>query len=61
MVAALPYLQEPAISGEGKRQVEHPRALLKKVREAAADATGTELAKPAQLRRITWRSIAMVD
>lgn len=59
LVAALPYLQEPAVSGEGKRQVQHPRALLKEVREAVADATGTEPPKLAQLRRITWHSIAM--
>jgi uncharacterized protein (TIRG00374 family) len=60
LVAALSYLQEPAISSEGKRQVQHPRALLKEVREAVAEATGTEPPKPAQLRRITWRSILMV-
>lgn len=59
LAAALPYLQEPAISSEGKREVQHPRALLKDVREAVAEATGTEPPKPAQLRRVTWRSIAM--
>jgi len=59
LVAALPYLEEPAISSEGKRQVEHPRAELKEIRQKVADLTGTELPRPVQLRRINWRSILM--
>lgn len=59
LVQTLPYLQQPAISSEGKRQVTHERSLLKDLRQEIADRTDTELPKPAQLRRITWRSIAM--
>jgi uncharacterized membrane protein YbhN (UPF0104 family) len=59
VVAALPYLQAPAISKEGKRGIPHLHNLFGELRREISERTSTELPKRASLRRITGRTLLM--
>lgn len=52
LVAALPFLQVPALSRSQRRQVDKAEHLIVNLRDAVAVATDTELPEPAKLRRV---------
>jgi uncharacterized membrane protein YbhN (UPF0104 family) len=54
---ALPYLQLPAISRDGKKQADNPKDTMKELRATVAEATDLELPEPVKLRRVTGRDI----
>jgi glycosyltransferase 2 family protein len=53
LVAAIPYIQLPALNPSTRRAMEHARATVKEVRAAALEATGVDEPEKVQLRRIT--------
>ena len=57
--AALPYIQRSAVSTEGRKAIPSKKSFFADIREAVADQTGVEAPKPAQLTRISWRTIFM--
>jgi uncharacterized membrane protein YbhN (UPF0104 family) len=59
LIAAMPYLQGPAVSGEGKNEVQHVRTLFSELREEIGQRTGTEVPKRASLHRVTGRTLLM--
>jgi uncharacterized membrane protein YbhN (UPF0104 family)/tRNA A-37 threonylcarbamoyl transferase component Bud32 len=59
LVAALPYLQPPALSRTQRRAVDKPKAITTELRETIAATTGTELPEPAKLRRLRWQDFVM--
>ena len=59
LVAALPYVQRSAVSTEGRKVIPSKRSFFAEIREEVADQTGVEAPKPAQLTRISWRTIFM--
>jgi uncharacterized membrane protein YbhN (UPF0104 family) len=56
---ALPFLQTPALTRAQRRLVEKPKKFIGDLRQAVADATGSELPEPAKLRRIRGRDLVM--
>jgi uncharacterized protein (TIRG00374 family) len=59
LVAALPYVQRSAVSTEGRKSIPSKKSFFADIREEVASQTGVEAPKPAQLTRISWRSILM--
>ena len=59
LVAALPYIQRSAVSTEGRKVIPSKKSFFAGIREEIADQTGVEAPKPAQLTRISWRTIFM--
>lgn len=59
LIEALPYIQRSAVSEEGRKLLPSKKAFFVGIREEVAAQTGVELPKPAQLTRISWRSIFM--
>jgi len=59
LVAALPYIQRSAVSTEGRKSVPSKRSFFGDIRDEVASQTGVEAPKPAQLTRVSWRSIFM--
>jgi len=59
LVAAMPYLQLPAVSLQTRSDVEDDKALMSELREVVAARAGVDLPKRAELRRISVRSVAM--
>ncbi len=59
LIAAMPYLQAPAVSSEGKSGVQHVRTLFTQLREEIGRRTGTEVPKRAPLHRVTGRNLLM--
>lgn len=59
LVAALPYLQRSAVSTEGRKTVPSKKSFFADIRKDVANQTGVEAPKPAQLTRISWRTIFM--
>lgn len=59
LVAALPYLQVPALTRAQRKQIDKPKAAIAELRDAVAAATGTELPEPAKLRRVRWQDLVM--
>jgi uncharacterized protein (TIRG00374 family) len=59
LVAALPYIQRSAVSTEGRKTVPSKKSFFVDIREEVANQIGVEVPKPAQLTRISWRSILM--
>ena len=59
LVAALPFLQLPALTRAQKKLVVKPKALVSELRDAVAEATDTELPEPGKLRRVEFKSLIM--
>lgn len=59
LMAALPYLQPPAVSPTTRRLAEKPKQLTSALSAAIADLTGAEIPEPAKLRRVTVRNVVM--
>jgi len=59
LVAALPYLQAPAVSSEGKNRVQHVRTLFAEIRNEIVKRTNTEVPKRAALHRVTRKTVLM--
>lgn len=60
LVAALPYLQAPAVSSASRRQVEKPKQLVAELNAVALELTGAEKPEPIEVRRVTLRSLLML-
>ncbi|MGI9666095.1 MAG: flippase-like domain-containing protein [Acidimicrobiia bacterium] len=52
VIAALPYVQVPALSHAQKQTVKHPKLILREIAAAVVDQTGTEPVAPERLRRV---------
>jgi uncharacterized protein (TIRG00374 family) len=59
LVESLPYIQRSAVSTEGRKLLPSKKSFFVGIREEIADQTGVEAPKPAQLTRISWRTIFM--
>ncbi len=59
LVAALPFLQPPALTRAQKQSVPKPKVLISDIREAIAEATDTDLPEPGKLRRVEWKNLIM--
>jgi len=59
LVAALAYLQVPALTRIQRKLVEKPKALVGDLRSGIADATGAEIPPPAKLRRVRPKDLVM--
>jgi uncharacterized protein (TIRG00374 family) len=59
LIAALPYIQRSAVSTEGRKALPSKKSFFGDIRDEVASQTGVEAPKPAQLTRISWRSIFM--
>ena len=59
LVAALPFVQRSAVSTEGRKSIPSKKSFFSSIRDEIADQVGIEAPKPAQLTRISWRSIFM--
>ena len=60
IVNALPYLQRSALDSVASRSLRGKKALLKDLRELGAQATGVEVPKLIEPRRISWVNLALV-
>jgi len=58
LLAALPYLQLPAISPISRRLTEKPKKLIAALTSKVVELTGTDIPEPVKLRRVTLRSLA---
>jgi len=56
---ALPYVQRSALSTMARSEVPSRRSFFTDLREKVAKQTGVEAPKPAQLTRLSWKSLAM--
>jgi uncharacterized membrane protein YbhN (UPF0104 family)/tRNA A-37 threonylcarbamoyl transferase component Bud32 len=59
LIAALPYLQPPALTRAQRQQIQKPKQLVKEIRESIADATDAELPEPGKLRRVEPKNLIM--
>jgi uncharacterized protein (TIRG00374 family) len=59
LVAALAYLQVPALTRIQRKLVDKPKALVGELRRGLADATGAEIPPPAKLRRVRPKDLVM--
>ncbi len=59
LVAALPYIQPPAVSPTTRRLAEEPKKTTSALSKAVADVTGSEIPELAKLRRVTVRNVVM--
>lgn len=57
VVAALPYLQVPAVSSTIRTAAEEPKSVVAALAKEVAEQTGAELPKPIELRRVTVRGV----
>lgn len=57
LIAALPYLQVPAISADSRRQSSKPKKRVAELNEVALSLTGAEKPAPVEVRRVTWKSL----
>ncbi len=55
----LPTVEPAALTNATRHGLEDAKKLAKALREAGAARTGTELAKPVELRRVSWTDVAM--
>lgn len=60
LLAVLPYLQIPAISPTTRHLTDEPKDLMVKIATRVSEATGADLPKPVQLRRVTVRNLVML-
>lgn len=56
---ALPFVQRSALSTEARNEVPSKRSFFAELREEMANQLGVEAPKPAQLTRLSWKSLAM--
>ncbi|GMQ84545.1 MAG: hypothetical protein BMS9Abin07_0109 [Acidimicrobiia bacterium] len=59
LVAALAYLQVPALTRAQRKLVDKPKKLVAELRDGIADATGAEIPPPAKLRRVRPKDLIM--
>jgi len=59
VIAALPYMQPPALTRAQRQETPKPKQLVKEIRESIATATETELPEPGKLRRIEPKNLIM--
>ena len=57
LVAALPYLQLPAVSPTSRHLVGKPKELMRALRAKVAEVTGSEMPEQVKLRRVTAGSL----
>ena len=57
LVAALPYVQRSALSSEARNEVPSKPSYFADLREEVAVQVGIDPPKPAQLMRLSWRSL----
>jgi uncharacterized protein (TIRG00374 family) len=60
VVAALPYLQLPAISSATRHDAQDPKALVKSLTDLVVEGTGAEKPERIQLRRVSLRNLVML-
>ena len=56
---ALPYIQRSAVSTEGRDEIPSKKSFFAGIREEVASQLGVDQPEPAQLTRISWRTILM--
>ncbi len=59
LIAALPYVQVPALTRSQRGTVDKPKALMSDLSGAIATATGAEAPEPAKLRRVRPKDLIM--
>lgn len=59
LVAALPYLQLPALSPATRRLAESPKKSMRALAAAVVELTGASTPEPVKLRRVTARSLVL--
>jgi uncharacterized membrane protein YbhN (UPF0104 family) len=59
LVAALPFVQPPALTRAQRQSVPKPKAFVGAIRDAIAEATDTELPEPGKLRRVEPKNLIM--
>lgn len=59
LVAALPYLQVPAVSAPSRRRADKPKEVIAALKDSVITLTGTQPPEPVKLRRVTLRSLLM--
>jgi len=57
--SALAFLQTPALTRSQRRLVPSPKQFIAELREAVAQATGSDLPEPAKLRRVSVKDLVM--
>ncbi|MGI9584979.1 MAG: flippase-like domain-containing protein [Acidimicrobiia bacterium] len=59
LVAALPFLQPPALTRSQRKLSPKPKAVVGELRDAIVDVTGAEVPEPGKLRRVEWKNLIM--
>jgi glycosyltransferase 2 family protein len=59
LVAALPYLQLPALTSSIRAEAEDPKTVVRDIGTALTAATGTDLPEPLPLRRVSPRTLVL--
>lgn len=59
LIAALPYLQLPALRAETRAQAARPKAVLAALATELSDTLGHPLPKPVEMRRVSPRTLAL--
>jgi uncharacterized membrane protein YbhN (UPF0104 family) len=59
VLAALPFLQPPALTRDQRKLVAKPKAFINELRSGVADATGADLPEPGKLRRVEPKALVM--
>ncbi len=59
VIAAMPYLQLPAIASRVRKTTDKPKVLIEELREELLTVTETEPPEPVEIRRITVRSLLL--
>lgn len=60
LLAAMPYLQTPAVSADSRRRVDKPKQLVADLTDRILEVTGAEKPAPVEIRRVTLRSLLTV-
>jgi uncharacterized membrane protein YbhN (UPF0104 family) len=60
LIAAISYLQKPALSPDLRRTVKAAKVNLETLRDAAAAATGSPVPQLVKLERVKWTSLVMM-
>ena len=59
LVAALAYLQVPALTPEQRKKVDKPKTIINQLRDALVEETGAEPPEPAKIRRVRPKDLVM--
>jgi uncharacterized protein (TIRG00374 family) len=59
LIKALPFIQRSAVSTEGRKRLPSKKSFFSDIRDEITSQTGAELAKAAQLTRMSWRTVFM--